>query len=567
MIRQMKMELRVNQTNIEANEDGSMTVNGYVNKTEQFSEMLGRNEHFKEKISRGAFKRAIEKAKEIHFLAEHDGEKILASTRNGSLQLSEDTNGLYMSATVSPTSWGKDYYELIKSGILKNMSFGFRSIKDSWKKTTQGYFERTIHELELFEVSVVRDPAYSQSSISARGIDIVEEVEVPAEVKRKIVRNIHEMSRKALIELRNDLLEQSQSYETRGLTEEHEYEQLKSRIRDVEIQLKKIDKKEVRNMVELLSPNDTNVEQRGFEEFLKGNLYSEEVRAITTGTAPGQLTVPTSISDQIIKKLEEVAPLFALSKQFPSVNGHLEVLKETGIGGAQWLGEMENATPADFTMSKVKLEQKRLTSAIELSQQLINDAGFDIVSYAINVLSQRIAYSVNRAIVNGNGVGQMEGFLVATLAPESVIETVAGTVTTDDVLGLFNSMNPELVEGAVFIMNRDTWNKVSKLKDAENRYYLVDFKNGNGANYYTMLGLPVMISDAMPDIAVGNKAISLINMGEAYGTLIKKGIEVQHVYADSTQALRGSQLIVASIYLDGKIINDQAIRLLSIAAE
>lgn len=63
-------------------------------------------------------------------------------------------------------------------------------------------------------------------------------------------------------------------------------------------------------------------------------------------------------------------------------------------------------------------------------------------------------------------------------------------------------------------MNRDTWNKVSKLKDAENRYYLVDFKNGNGANYYTMLGLPVMISDAMPDIAVGNKAISLINMGK-----------------------------------------------------
>ena len=87
----MKLELRVNQTNIEANEDGSMTVNGYVNKTEQFSEMLGRNEQFKEKISRGAFKRAIEKGKEIHFLAEHDGEKILASTRNGSLQLSEDT--------------------------------------------------------------------------------------------------------------------------------------------------------------------------------------------------------------------------------------------------------------------------------------------------------------------------------------------------------------------------------------------------------------------------------------------------------------------------------------------
>ncbi|PDY23180.1 phage major capsid protein [Bacillus cereus] len=562
----MKMELRVNQTNIEANEDGSMTVNGYVNKTEQFSEMLGRNEQFKEKISRGAFKRAIEKAKEIHFLAEHDGEKILSSTRNSSLELSEDANGLYMSATITPTSWGKDYYELIKSGILKNMSFGFRSIKDSWKKTTQGYFERTIHELELFEVSVVKDPAYSQSSIYARGIDVVEDVEVPVEVKKKIVRNIQEMSRKALIELRNDLLEQSQSYETRGLTEEQEYEQLKSQIRDIEMRFKEIDKKEVRNMVELLSPSDTNVEveQRGFEAFLKGQFNSEEVRTITTGTAPGQLTVPSSIADMIVKKLEEVAPLFGMSKQFPSVNGKVDVLKETNIGGAQWLDEMENATVQDFAMTKVTLEQKRLTAAIELSQNLINDAGFDIVSYSVEQLAKRIANAVNRAIVNGNGVKQMEGFLTAKLPNEAVIKTSADVIATDDVLGLFNSMNPQLSEGAVFVMNRSTFNVLSKLKDGNNQYYLVDFKNGNGAKYYTMLGLPVMISDVMPDIATGSKSVALINMSEAYATMIKKGIDVKHIYADTTQALRGSQLIVASIYLDGKIINDQAIRLLSI---
>ncbi|COE97669.1 phage major capsid protein [Bacillus cereus] len=562
----MKMELRVNQTNIEANKDGSMTVNGYVNKTEQFCEMLGRNEKFKEKISHGAFKHAIEKAKEVHFLAEHDGEKILSSTRNGSLELSEDANGLYMSATITPTSWGKDYYELIKSGILKNMSFGFRSIKDSWKKV-EGYFERTIHELELFEVSVVKDPAYSQSSISARGIDVVEEVKVPEEVKKKIVRNVQEMSRKALIELRNDLLEQSQSYEIRGLTEEQEYEQLQSQIRDIEMQIKKSDKKEARKMIELLNPNDTNVEveQRGFEAFLKGQFNSEEVRTITTGTAPGQLTVPTSIADMIVKKLEEVAPLFGMSKQFPSVSGKVDVLKETNIGGAQWLDEMENATVQDFAMTKVTLEQKRLTAAIELSQNLINDVGFDIVSYSVEQLAKRIANAVNRAIVNGNGLKQMEGFLTATLPDEAVVKTSnAGEIATDDVLGLFNSMNPQLSEGAVFVMNRSTFNVLSKLKDGNNQYYLVDFKNGSGAKYYTMLGLPVMISDVMPDIATDSKSVALINMGEAYATMIKKGIDVKQIYADTAQALRGSQLIVASIYLDGKIINDQALRLLSI---
>jgi HK97 family phage prohead protease len=175
----MKMELRVNQASMETNDDGSLTVSGYVNKTNQYSEMLGRESRFKEVIKPGVWQRAIEKAKEIHFYAEHDKNKILASTRNGSLELREDEQGLHMTATISPTSWGKDYYQLIKDGILQNMSFGFRAIKDSWRNMGD-YFERTVSDLELFEVSVVRDPAYASSSISARGIDLVED-EVPTE--------------------------------------------------------------------------------------------------------------------------------------------------------------------------------------------------------------------------------------------------------------------------------------------------------------------------------------------------------------------------------------------------
>ncbi|MCM3115470.1 phage major capsid protein [Neobacillus sp. MER 74] len=560
------MELRFNESEFKTNDDGSLTVSGYVNKTEQFSELLGKSQKFKEKIAKGAFTNAIRKAKEVHFLAEHDSEKILASTRNDSLQLTEDEQGLYMTATISATSWGKDYYELIKSGILRNMSFGFRAVKDSWRNMGD-YFERTVTELDLFEVSVVRDPAYANSTISARGINLVENIEIP---KAQEVVEVKEMNKKALIEKRNELLNELEEIaevvevESRGLTTDEAIRtsNLKS---EIEILNTKIEEKEVRNMIEILNPNETSVEQRGFEAFLKGNLFSDEVRAITTSATPGSLTVPTSISDEIVRKLEEVAPLFGLSKKFPSMSGYLEILKETDIGTAQWLGEMTNATPADFAMVKVKLQQKRLTAAIELSQQLINDAAFDIVNYAVDVLARRIALSLNRAIANGNGTTEMEGFLTATLDASATIQTGAvGSVTTDDVLGLFNSMNPQLVEDAVFVMNRSTFNTLAKLKDGTNNYYLVDFKNGNGAKYYTMMGLPVQIVDVMPNIATGNKAVGLVNFGQAYGTLIKKGIEIQHVYADSTQALRGSQLIVASIYLDGKVISDQSIRLLQV---
>lgn len=182
----MKMELRVQDTELRVDIDGTMTVSGYVNKTNEFSNILGATKKFVEKITKGAFAKAIlNSTRDIDFLAEHQGKLILASTRNQSLVLTEDEEGLFMSATITPTSWGKDYYELINSGILRNMSFGFRTVKDSWKSIGSGLFERTIEELELFEVSVVRDPAYSQSTIAARGTDLVEEVEIPFELEEE----------------------------------------------------------------------------------------------------------------------------------------------------------------------------------------------------------------------------------------------------------------------------------------------------------------------------------------------------------------------------------------------
>ena len=89
-----------------------------------------------------------------------------------------------MRATISKTSYGKDYYELIKDGILRNMSFGFNVIKDSWKQGKNGILERSIKDLNLFEVSVVTNPAYPQSNLSARGMDLVEEVEI-TEIKEE----------------------------------------------------------------------------------------------------------------------------------------------------------------------------------------------------------------------------------------------------------------------------------------------------------------------------------------------------------------------------------------------
>lgn len=180
------LEFRVQQSEMTSN--GDMIVSGYVNMTNTLSHELGFEDKFVEKIAPGAFGRALDRAEvtgeEIDFLAEHDDSLVLASTKNDSLQLREDETGLYMEAKIINTSTGRDYYEMIKSGIVTSMSFGFFAIEDEWDVVHRDLYERTVTELELFEVSAVRRPAYAASSISNRGLKYSNDV-VPDNIKEE----------------------------------------------------------------------------------------------------------------------------------------------------------------------------------------------------------------------------------------------------------------------------------------------------------------------------------------------------------------------------------------------
>ena len=185
------IELRMNSFNVIENDDeGKLIVSGYVNETGKQSHLLGNKKKFKETIQKGAFTRALKKGNDIHFLAEHDENKILASTRNGSLKLVEDERGLLMTAEISDTSYGRDYHTLIKDCILRNMSFGFSVDKDNWNRGNDGTYTRDISDLTLYEVSVVTNPAYPQSSISARGLNVVEDIEIPNIEERACVSGV-----------------------------------------------------------------------------------------------------------------------------------------------------------------------------------------------------------------------------------------------------------------------------------------------------------------------------------------------------------------------------------------
>lgn len=76
-----------------------------------------------------------------------------------------------MSAHIVNTSDGRDAYELIKSGIMGKMSFGFNvrhATMDYSYANAHKYPLRKVDSLDLMEVSAVRFPAYLDTNIEAR---------------------------------------------------------------------------------------------------------------------------------------------------------------------------------------------------------------------------------------------------------------------------------------------------------------------------------------------------------------------------------------------------------------
>lgn len=159
------VETRANQVELRAEGDGR-TFTGYAAVFNQPSLPLP----FTEIVKPGAFKRSLQSRNRMMLLWNHDTSNPLASTRNGSLQMVEDAHGLKVTATLPDTTLGRDIAELVRTGVVDAMSFGFSVKKDSW---TQDGNTRYLEDVTLYECSLVSTPAYTatEGTVSIRSAD------------------------------------------------------------------------------------------------------------------------------------------------------------------------------------------------------------------------------------------------------------------------------------------------------------------------------------------------------------------------------------------------------------
>lgn len=105
-----------------------------------------------ETIAPGAFKRTLGRDQNRALLFHHDGSRVLATTRAGTLSMIEDEIGLLVSAQLDTrVSWINDLVMQVEAGTIDEMSIGFYALGSEWSKD---YNERTITEVRLVEATI-----------------------------------------------------------------------------------------------------------------------------------------------------------------------------------------------------------------------------------------------------------------------------------------------------------------------------------------------------------------------------------------------------------------------------
>ena len=120
-----------------------------------------------ESIAQGAFSRTI--SGDIRALINHDTTLVLGRTKANTLELREDTHGLWGHIDINPNDVdAMNLYERVKRGDVDQCSFGFDIRSEDTDIREDGSIHWTIRDVDLYEVSCCTFPAYEQTNISAR---------------------------------------------------------------------------------------------------------------------------------------------------------------------------------------------------------------------------------------------------------------------------------------------------------------------------------------------------------------------------------------------------------------
>lgn len=249
------------------------------------------------------------------------------------------------------------------------------------------------------------------------------------------------------------------------------------------------------------------VEERAFETLIRENRADSNMAKADNGAV-----IPTSIANRIIERVKQIAPIYALATKF-NVQGKLTFPVGKDAITTAYGTEFTKLESTKVGFDSLELDGHLIGALSKISNSLINNSQFDIVSYVVNKVAESIAIFLEKELINGTE--KINGVLDTTNNTNvAKFETTAELPTVDELIAMQVQIPQQNQTGCMWLVSNKTLVALRQLKDGNNRYLLQDdITNGFG---YTLLGKPVMVSDNMTDTKVvyGDFSAMYVNVHE-----------------------------------------------------
>lgn len=380
------------------------------------------------------------------------------------------------------------------------------------------------------------------------------------------------MKYKQLIEKRNALIEEMEKMveacetETRAFNEDESkrYEEITKELNDLDATLKATDElDEKRSYQPIEKPDETKdraeLEERAFESYIRGTLDLETRADVNLTKSDNGAVIPSSIANKIIEKVKEMSPLFALATHY-NVGGTLTIPSYDESTQKITMAYATEFTTIDSTSGKftsISLTGFLAGARSLVSKSLVNNSQFDLVPFVVRKMAEAAAYWIENQLINGT-TNKIDGL---SKVAASVTAASATAVTSDELIDLQETIPDVYQGGCIWVMSKATRTAIRKLKDGQNNYLLN--KDATSRWGYTLFGKDVYISDNMPDMAAGKRAILYLD---------PTGLAVKMTETPSVEVLREKYAdqhaigVICWMELDSKVENAQKIAVLAMKA-
>lgn len=157
-------QVRTIDSEFKTREDGGeLRIDGYF---AVFNSNYQITDDMSESVAPGAFAETL--GGDIRALIDHETMYVLGRNQAGTLELREDSHGLWGSILINPNDQdAMNLYARVQRGDVNQCSFGFDILEEETDFNGENV-HWTIKKVKLYEVSVCTFPAYAETSVQAR---------------------------------------------------------------------------------------------------------------------------------------------------------------------------------------------------------------------------------------------------------------------------------------------------------------------------------------------------------------------------------------------------------------